>query len=161
MEKSSPSIYRDVHGLKNKLFHLWESFNFPKTWKCLYLASNVCGTTATLLKGRLICIIIFVRVKSLHVTIMSADLKFIYSEKAKKFCKIFSLLLTDHRMYCTQNLKVHFVKFCGLLKIYELYLADTFFQSMQMKRKFLLAGSPATTISCQFENVWYYNYHTP
>ena len=94
MEKSSPSIYRDVHGLKNKLFHLWESFNFPKTWKCLYLASNVCGTTATLLKGRLICIIIFVRVKSLHVTIMSADLKFIYSEKAKKFCKIFSLLLS-------------------------------------------------------------------
>ena len=46
--------------------------------------------------------------------------KFIYSEKATKFCEIFPLLLTA----CTvlsQKQGEDFAKFCGLLRIYELY----------------------------------------
>ena len=47
-----------------------------------------------------------------------SKLKFIYSEKAIKCCKIFTLLLTD----TTKNKsKVkNFSKYCGLLRIYEL-----------------------------------------
>ena len=45
--------------------------------------------------------------------------KFIYSEKATKFCEIFPLLLT----VCTEvkSKREDFAKFCGLLRIYELY----------------------------------------
>ena len=45
-------------------------------------------------------------------------LKFIYSEKATKFCEIFPLLLT----VCTavKSKGEDFAKFCGLLRIYEL-----------------------------------------
>ena len=43
-------------------------------------------------------------------------LKFIYSEKAKKFCEIFALLLSY-----VVPVKEDFAKFCGLLRIYELY----------------------------------------
>ena len=44
--------------------------------------------------------------------------KFIYSEKATKFCEIFTLILT----VCTVvKSKVKIAKFCGLLRIYELY----------------------------------------
>ena len=46
-------------------------------------------------------------------------LKFIYSEKATKFCEIF----TFDCMYCSQKLGEDFVKFCGLLRIYELYIS--------------------------------------
>ena len=43
----------------------------------------------------------------------------VYSEKATKFCKIFTLLLTVCT-YCSQKLGEYFAKFCGLLRIYEL-----------------------------------------
>ena len=42
-------------------------------------------------------------------------LKFIYSEKPTKFCEIFTKLLT------TVHTVKSFAKFCGLLRIYELY----------------------------------------
>ena len=44
-------------------------------------------------------------------------IKFIYSEKATKFCEIFTF---DYSTY-SQKLGEDFVKFCGLLRIYELY----------------------------------------
>ena len=44
-------------------------------------------------------------------------IKFIYSEKATKFCEIFTWLLT---VYCGQKLGEDFAKFCGLPRIYEL-----------------------------------------
>ena len=44
------------------------------------------------------------------------QLKFIHSEKATKFCKIFTLLLS----VCT-TLVEDFAKFSGLLRIYKLY----------------------------------------
>ena len=46
--------------------------------------------------------------------------KFIYSEKATKFCKIFTLLLTGTTY---DKSKVKISKFCDLLRIYELYKA--------------------------------------
>ena len=51
----------------------------------------------------------------LHIsnwTLPVSELKFIYSEKAIKFCEIFPLLLTA--------VHTDFAKFCGLLRIYEL-----------------------------------------
>ena len=44
-------------------------------------------------------------------------LKFIYCEKATNFCEIFPLLLT--------TVYTDFTKFCGLLRIYELYFFHT------------------------------------
>ena len=46
-------------------------------------------------------------------------LKFMYSEKATKFCEIFPLLLTV-RTVCQKKAE-YFANFCGLLRIYELY----------------------------------------
>ena len=46
-------------------------------------------------------------------------LKFIYSEKATKFCEIYPLLLT----VCTVVKEEDFAKNFGLLRIYELYTA--------------------------------------
>ena len=48
--------------------------------------------------------------------VVMITLKFIYYEKATKFCEIFPLLLTT-----TLKLGEDFAKFCGLLRIYELY----------------------------------------
>ena len=42
---------------------------------------------------------------------------FIYSEKATKCCEIFTLLLTT--VHTLKNKRM--LKFCGLLRIYELY----------------------------------------
>ena len=42
-------------------------------------------------------------------------IKFVYSEKATKFCEISTLLLST-----VQKLGGDFAKFCGLLRIYEL-----------------------------------------
>ena len=46
--------------------------------------------------------------------------KFIYSKKATKFCKISTLDLTV-TTYLGQIYGEDFAKFCGLLRIYELY----------------------------------------
>ena len=46
-------------------------------------------------------------------------IKFIYSEKAAKFCEIFTLLLS-YVVPVKSKVKI-FVKFCGLLRIYEVY----------------------------------------
>ena len=46
-------------------------------------------------------------------------LKFIYSEKATKFCEIFTLLLS-YVVPVKSKVKI-FAKFCGLLRIHELY----------------------------------------
>ena len=56
-------------------------------------------------------------------------LKFIYSEKATKFCKIFALLFTG-TTYLGQEKGEDFVKFCGLLRIYELYETKNIFFSV-------------------------------
>ena len=48
------------------------------------------------------------------------SLKFIYSEKATKFLRNLPLTF-DHSTY-SQKLVEDFAKFCGLLRIYELYL---------------------------------------
>ena len=45
--------------------------------------------------------------------------KFIYCEKATKFYEISTLILSV--MYCRQKQGGDFAKFCGLLRIYELY----------------------------------------
>ena len=50
-------------------------------------------------------------------TILSFFVKFVYSEKATKFCEIFTLLLSTVHT----DKKKDFAKFCGLLRIYELY----------------------------------------
>ena len=48
--------------------------------------------------------------------------KFIYSEKATKFCKISTLLLTTVH---TVKSKVEILtKFCGLLRLYEIYVGS-------------------------------------
>ena len=47
--------------------------------------------------------------------------KFIYSEKATKFCEISIVDLTI-TMYIGQIYGGDFAKFCGLLRIYELYV---------------------------------------
>ena len=44
-------------------------------------------------------------------------LKFIYSEKATKFCEIFTLLFTGIK-YIGQKQGEDIAKFCGLLRIY-------------------------------------------
>ena len=65
-------------------------------------------------------------------------LKFVYSEKATKFCKIFTLRLSyvvpvKSKVKISQNFVAFseyinfkkrriFVKVCGLLRIYELYI---------------------------------------
>ena len=48
-----------------------------------------------------------------------ANLKFIYSEKATKFCEIFTLL-SSYVVPVKSKVKIS-QKFCGLLRIYELY----------------------------------------
>ena len=48
------------------------------------------------------------------------NLKFIYSEKATKFCEISTVDLTV-TTYTEQIYGEDFTKFCGLLKIFELY----------------------------------------
>ena len=48
------------------------------------------------------------------------ELKFIYSEKVIKFCEISTVDLTG-TMYIRQIYGGDFAKFCGLLRIYELY----------------------------------------
>ena len=55
---------------------------------------------------------------------MGGQLKFILSEKATKFCEIFTLLLT----ICTvvKSKVEDFAKFCGLLRIYEVYFPRVF-----------------------------------
>ena len=52
------------------------------------------------------------------------QIKFIYSEKATKFCEIFPLTF-DYSTY-SQKLGEDFAKFCGLLRIYELYILSLF-----------------------------------
>ena len=47
------------------------------------------------------------------------SVKFIYFEKVTKFCEIFPLLLT--RCTAVEKKGEGFAKFCGLLRIYELY----------------------------------------
>ena len=47
-------------------------------------------------------------------------IKFIYSEKATKFCKIATVDFDWH--YIEQIYSGDSLKFCGLLRIYELYL---------------------------------------
>ena len=52
----------------------------------------------------------------LFLNLIFWEIKFIYSEKATKFCEIStSLLSIVHRQ------GGDFAKFCGLLRIYELY----------------------------------------
>ena len=49
-------------------------------------------------------------------------LKFIYSEKAARFCEIFPLLLTTvHRV---KSKVEDFTKFCALLRIYKIYKTE-------------------------------------
>ena len=48
------------------------------------------------------------------------DMKFIYSEKATKFCEISTIDLTATK-YMGQIYGGDFAKNCGLLRIYELY----------------------------------------
>ena len=52
---------------------------------------------------------------------MSIQQKFIYSEKASKFCKISTVDLTGTTL--GQIYGGDFTKFCGLLRIYELYIS--------------------------------------
>ena len=52
------------------------------------------------------------------INFWKCSIKFVYSEKATKFCKISTLLLS---MYYRQKWGGDFAKFCGLLRIYELY----------------------------------------
>ena len=59
---------------------------------------------------------------------MPTDVKFIYSEKATKFCEIFTLLLS----LCSASQSEDFAKFCGLLRIYELYLEKTVYSAKQL-----------------------------
>ena len=47
------------------------------------------------------------------------DLKFLCSEKATNFCKIFTSLLS-YAVPVKNNKGEDFAKFCGLLRIYEL-----------------------------------------
>ena len=72
----------------------------------------------------------FVKLTNLpNVSMFINILKFIYSEKATKFCEIFPFLLTTVLTY-SQKEGEHFAKFCGLLRIYELYqgpFGDFFF----------------------------------
>ena len=49
-------------------------------------------------------------------------LKFIYSEKATTFCEIFILLLTGTK-YVGQKRGEDFAKFCGSLRMYELFVS--------------------------------------
>ena len=49
-------------------------------------------------------------------------IKFIYSEKATKFCEIFPLLLTT--VHTVKSKGEDFAKICGLLRIYELYKTE-------------------------------------
>ena len=62
-------------------------------------------------------------------------LKFIYSEKATKFCEIFTLLLTD----TTQDKsKVKISKILWPLRIYKLYIKGLLYQDVDtLQRKFL------------------------
>ena len=58
-------------------------------------------------------------------------LKFIYSEKATKILRNLPLTF-DHSTY-SQKLVEDFAKFCGLLRIYELYLSRTKNEQMKIK----------------------------
>ena len=51
-------------------------------------------------------------------------LKFIYSEKATNFCEISTADLS----YNGQIYGADFAKFCGLLRIYELYMVHTYIE---------------------------------
>ena len=53
--------------------------------------------------------------------IQSDLIKFIHSVKATKFCEISTLLLTADWHYIGQKEGGDFAKFCGLLKMYDLY----------------------------------------
>ena len=50
-----------------------------------------------------------------------ANVKFIYSEKATKFCEISTLPLTGTTEDKSKEETGDFAKFCDLLRIYELY----------------------------------------
>ena len=61
-----------------------------------------------------------------HPTQRFFIVKFIYSENATKFCKIFTLLLNvctvvKSKVKISQNFTKNLPKFCGLLRINELY----------------------------------------
>ena len=56
-------------------------------------------------------------------TQVSNKVKFIYSEKATKFCEIFHIRFD--RYYIWQIYGGDFAKFCDLLRIYELYVRST------------------------------------
>ena len=56
---------------------------------------------------------------NLGSTMYFGTLKFIYSEKATKFCEIFTSLLST--VYLQTKVRGRFCKICGLLRIYELY----------------------------------------
>ena len=68
---------------------------------------------------RLLVIQIHIQAVCEGLNFLLKKLKFIYSEKATKFCEIFSLLLTLCTVVKSKG-KIS-QKFCGLLRIYELY----------------------------------------
>ena len=63
----------------------------------------------------------------------SQPVKFIYSEKATKFCEISTLPLTVYK-YCSQKLIEDFAKFCGLLRIYKFYQSENLKKEKPVKR---------------------------
>ena len=84
-------------------------------------------------------------------------LKFIYSEKATKFCEIFTLFLSF------VVLGEDFAKFCDLLRIYELYpkykfrvliqemhKRDNMHQKQQLGQVFLGPHTPTGMKRCKF-----------
>ena len=67
-------------------------------------------------------------------------LQFIYSEKATKFCEILTILLSYAQTVKSKvRIGEDFAKFCGLLRIYELYIQfynlDTYNRMSTMKPK--------------------------
>ena len=60
-------------------------------------------------------------IKTPWVYISACFVKFIYSEEATKFCEISNVILTGSK-YIGQIIGGDFAKFCGLLRIYELYI---------------------------------------
>ena len=59
---------------------------------------------------------------------MFCHLKFIYSEKATKYFEI-SLSLLSTGVHSDKSKGGDFAKFCGLLKMYELYYQNNFSES--------------------------------
>ena len=79
----------------------------------------------------------------------SSLLKFIYSEKATKFCKIFILLLSY--VVPVKREGEDFAKFCGLLRIYELYEVKKnnfakFFSLRHVRSPFLTSQRRVSTL---------------